>query len=292
MPFIIFLHPSVVTDRLSKFFAAQIRQNEFRVSYDAVVVPAQAAWMFHIILTLLDVVGFEGDDVVVLTGDGPTSPKEGLVARTQTAFFLGAALSTYVKEMKAGIPSILDYQDYDPSEYITQHFAQHCKPIDLPRLAVLEHPEDAYELSEMLNNWYGRKDEEIRTTRMPSTMEAVVEAKIAEESGLRSTLNDVNQVNLLGSPFPVSKFVPQSRRARRTGGKPQPYSRDPEVRVKSETPPSVFAPRPTAPIRKPLVGFHVVSRALDFEPEDDDNSSMHSSMPSLQTISGSPGSAW
>lgn len=255
-------------------------------------MPAQSAWMFHIILTLLDVVGFEGDDVVVLTGDGPTSPKEGRVARTQTAFFLGAALSTYVKETRMGIPAILDYQDYDPSEYITRHFARHCQPIDLPRLTVLEHPEDAYELSEMLNNWHKRKDEEIRTTRMPSTSEAVAEAAIAAESGVRSTLNEVNRVNLLGSPISLSKFVPQDRRARRSSGKPQPYSRNPGGRIKSESPSSVFAPRPLLPAKKPLVGFHVASCTPDFGEDGDDTSSMHSSMPSLQTISGASDSPW
>ncbi|KAJ6534917.1 hypothetical protein B0H19DRAFT_1271592 [Mycena capillaripes] len=44
------------------FFAAQIRQNEFRIEYTPPAVPAEAAWMFHVILVLLVVVGFEGED--------------------------------------------------------------------------------------------------------------------------------------------------------------------------------------------------------------------------------------
>ncbi|KAJ7435092.1 hypothetical protein B0H11DRAFT_1937906 [Mycena galericulata] len=94
------------------FFAAQIRQNEFRVAYSPIGVPAQAAWMFHMILTLLHVVGFEGDDITVVTNEVTEARMtEGQLAHEQVSSLLGGALATYVEETKLGIPAILDYKE-------------------------------------------------------------------------------------------------------------------------------------------------------------------------------------
>ncbi|KAJ7127195.1 hypothetical protein C8R44DRAFT_733820 [Mycena epipterygia] len=41
------------------FYATEIRHNKFRVTYEPGPIPAEAAWMFHVILTLLTVVGFD-----------------------------------------------------------------------------------------------------------------------------------------------------------------------------------------------------------------------------------------
>ncbi|KAJ6467604.1 hypothetical protein DFH09DRAFT_1111816 [Mycena vulgaris] len=49
------------------FFASHIRQNEFRTTYGVIPVPGECAWMFHVILVLLHVIGFAGDDAVVAT---------------------------------------------------------------------------------------------------------------------------------------------------------------------------------------------------------------------------------
>ncbi|KAJ7502411.1 hypothetical protein B0H11DRAFT_2362834 [Mycena galericulata] len=114
---------------MEKFFAAQIHQNEFRASYKGTRVPAQAAWMFHMILTLLHIVGFEGDDVTVVSNE-PSEVRraEGEIARAQTSFLLGAALATFVEEMKSGIPSVLEYPDYDKDEHVeTVHLSMVLK---------------------------------------------------------------------------------------------------------------------------------------------------------------------
>ncbi|KAJ7493730.1 hypothetical protein FB451DRAFT_1164601 [Mycena latifolia] len=51
------------------FFAAQIRQNEFRIQYMPTPMPSTTAWMFHVVLVLLQVIGFEGDEAMVVTAD-------------------------------------------------------------------------------------------------------------------------------------------------------------------------------------------------------------------------------
>jgi hypothetical protein len=51
---------------MGQFFAAQIRQNEFCISYKLPVIPSEAAWMFYIIQVLLVVVGFVGEDKPVV----------------------------------------------------------------------------------------------------------------------------------------------------------------------------------------------------------------------------------
>ncbi|KAJ6542557.1 hypothetical protein B0H19DRAFT_1076646 [Mycena capillaripes] len=66
------------------FFAAQIRQNEFRIEYTPPAVPTEAAWMFHVILVLLVVVGFEGEDNRVADSPGPLLVTEGQVAQAQS----------------------------------------------------------------------------------------------------------------------------------------------------------------------------------------------------------------
>ncbi|KAJ7481432.1 hypothetical protein B0H11DRAFT_2232927, partial [Mycena galericulata] len=168
------------------FFAAQIRQNEFRVAYSPIGVPAQAAWMFHMILTLLHIVGFEGDDITVVTNEvAEARMTEGQLAYEQVSSLLGGALATYVEETKLGIPAILDYKEYDPSAHIP----------------VQEHRLDAYELSEMVSGWKGPIDFEIHSKDLPSSIDAVVAAEQVLNLGLPGTLDAVNNVNLQGFPY-------------------------------------------------------------------------------------------
>ncbi|KAJ7444144.1 hypothetical protein B0H11DRAFT_2250292 [Mycena galericulata] len=63
------LEMNQVRARMRDVVSHVIRQNEFRVAYSPIGVPAQAAWMFHMILTLLRIVGFEGDDITVVANE-------------------------------------------------------------------------------------------------------------------------------------------------------------------------------------------------------------------------------
>ncbi|KAJ7457224.1 hypothetical protein B0H11DRAFT_1925162 [Mycena galericulata] len=184
------------------FFAAQIRQNEFRVAYSPIGVPAQAAWMFHMILTLLHIVGFEGDDITVVTNEvAEARMTEGQLAHEQVSSLLGGALATYVEETKLGIPAILDYKEYDPSAHVSLYFSRRCEPTTLAKIPVQEHRLDAYELSEMVSGWKGPIDFEIHSKDLPSSIDAVVAAEQVLNLGLPGTLDAVNNVNLQGFPY-------------------------------------------------------------------------------------------
>ena len=52
--------------------------------------------MFHVILALLHVVGFEGYDLEVSEEVGGQPATEGRVAHVQASFFLNSALATYM----------------------------------------------------------------------------------------------------------------------------------------------------------------------------------------------------
>ncbi|KAJ7875235.1 hypothetical protein B0H13DRAFT_2348187 [Mycena leptocephala] len=118
------------------FFAAQIRQNEFRISYEPPVIPSEAAWMFHIIQVLLVVVGFIGEDKpVVNIGEGPEETTDGHVAHAQAGFLLGAALSTFLAKKKSGNEAHLDFPDYDANHWISANFAYRGRPTDFRPIA-------------------------------------------------------------------------------------------------------------------------------------------------------------
>lgn len=260
--------------------------------------------MFHIILTLLDVIGFEGEDIVVAAEYGVGSQTEARVARTQASYFLGAALATYVKEMKLGIPALLEYADYDPAEHINNHFARHCRPLDLPRVPVLEHAEDAYELSQILGNWYGAVDHEVQGSQLPPTVEAsaaasaklttaAVPGDLREASSTGTVVLDSGSAQtLLGTPFTMASLVSQNRRARRTGGKPEPYSRKTSVSIKPDSPPVILMPDPFKPGEFLRVAGPIRARKLDLVRDRDIASPAHSSMPSLESMSPSSDNSW
>lgn len=90
----------VDADPRSQFFTVQIRQDEFRVTYEPAPIPSEAAWMFHVLLTLLAVVGFEGDDTPSGAAEVPAwdAPTEGHV-HAQAVFFLSGALQLYIDSL-------------------------------------------------------------------------------------------------------------------------------------------------------------------------------------------------
>ncbi|KAJ7276010.1 hypothetical protein C8J57DRAFT_1224146 [Mycena rebaudengoi] len=66
--------PSLTTSELwdlirHMFFSAQIRQNEYCISYNPVAMPSKAAWMFHVTLCLLHILGFDGDKLVTVRSE-------------------------------------------------------------------------------------------------------------------------------------------------------------------------------------------------------------------------------
>ncbi|KAJ6448182.1 hypothetical protein C8R47DRAFT_1231137 [Mycena vitilis] len=142
------------------FFAAQIRQNEFRVEYSPAPVSPASAWMFHVILVLLVVVGFNGEDTAVKYTTGPTVATEGQVAQAQASFLLGAALSTYISRKKSGeVPgeeSHLEYDGYDLSRAISANFAYRSRPSTFSRVPTDDRMADAFQYNEVIADWQER----------------------------------------------------------------------------------------------------------------------------------------
>ncbi|KAJ7906209.1 hypothetical protein B0H13DRAFT_2333677 [Mycena leptocephala] len=136
------------------FFAAQIRQNEFRISYEPPVIPSEAAWMFHIIQVLLVVVGFVGEDKpVVNIGEGPEETTDGHVAHAQAGFLLGAALSTFLAKKKSGNEAHLDFPDYDANHWISANFAYRGRPTDFRPIATDDSLADTFKYNEIIARW-------------------------------------------------------------------------------------------------------------------------------------------
>ncbi|KAJ7240700.1 hypothetical protein C8J57DRAFT_1527375 [Mycena rebaudengoi] len=140
------------------FFAAQIRQNEFRISYDPVPVPSEAAWMFHVILCLLRVIGFEDDMDTSLKTDQPfqTGATEGQLAEAQAKFLLGAALQTYVDNVRAGAHSPLDYKTYDEYGWVNKNFVHHIRPDAFKAMPVGIPFQESLEIEDILSAWRAR----------------------------------------------------------------------------------------------------------------------------------------
>ncbi|KAJ7441704.1 hypothetical protein FB451DRAFT_1190891 [Mycena latifolia] len=142
------------------FFAAQIRQNEYRVSYEPAPIPAESAWTFHVILVLLAVVGFEGDNSVVSPDAEPMVPDatEGRVAHAQASFLLGGALQTFMEATRTGESVDLDYTAYDPNRWISKNFAYRDRPTDFPALTTDDSVADSFELNHSIARWRERED--------------------------------------------------------------------------------------------------------------------------------------
>jgi hypothetical protein len=139
---------------MAQFFAAQIRQNEFRISYEPPVIPSEAAWMFHIIQVLLVVVGFVGEDKpVVNIGEGPEETTDGRVAHAQAGFLLGAALSTFLARKKSGDEAHLDFPEYDANHWISANFAYRGRPTDFRPIATDDSLADTFKYNEIIARW-------------------------------------------------------------------------------------------------------------------------------------------
>ncbi|KAJ7020701.1 hypothetical protein C8F04DRAFT_1274617 [Mycena alexandri] len=105
------------------FYASQVRQNEFRILYEPLPIPAESAWMFHIVLVLIRVIGFDGNrDVVPAMDRRNMDTTEAAVAVAQASFFLCAALTTFLKEKSEGLSPDLDYAQYDIHSWVSNNF--------------------------------------------------------------------------------------------------------------------------------------------------------------------------
>ncbi|KAJ7113919.1 hypothetical protein C8R44DRAFT_881487 [Mycena epipterygia] len=140
------------------FYAAHIRQNEFRVASEPPRIPAESAWMFHVLLVLLHAVGFEGDSVTVAVGDLSINkaPSEGRLAHAQASFFLGGALQTYLDSMKEGKAVMLDYPEYDENGWVSKNFAYRSRPSDFLCIAVDDSTANVFRLNSVIADWRQR----------------------------------------------------------------------------------------------------------------------------------------
>ncbi|KAJ7216217.1 hypothetical protein C8J57DRAFT_1255311 [Mycena rebaudengoi] len=156
-----FLHENIhfkVFLMVMPFFMAQIRQNEFCISYDPVPVPSEAAWMFHVILCLLQVIGFEDDTDTSLKTDQPfqTGVTEGQLTEAQAKFLLGMALQTYVDNVRASAHSPLDYKTYDKYGWVNKNFVHCIWPDTFKTMPVGIPFQESLEIEDILSAWRAR----------------------------------------------------------------------------------------------------------------------------------------
>ncbi|KAJ7236967.1 hypothetical protein C8J57DRAFT_1247468 [Mycena rebaudengoi] len=140
------------------FFAAQIHQNEFRISYDPVPVPSEAAWMFHVILCLLHIIGFENDKDMSLKTDQPfdIGVTEMQLAEAQAKFLLGAALQMYVDNIRAGAHSLLDYKMYDEYGWVDKNFVHRTHPDAFVKMPAGIPLQESLDIEDILGAWRAR----------------------------------------------------------------------------------------------------------------------------------------
>jgi hypothetical protein len=111
--------------------------------------------MFHIILVLLVAVGFSGEERILPGFDGSplASTTEGAVAQAQATFLLGAALTTYMAEVKDGKEVYLDFPEYDPSHWVSNNFAYRSRPTSFAPIPVDDGMADVFEYNELIARW-------------------------------------------------------------------------------------------------------------------------------------------
>jgi hypothetical protein len=110
--------------------------------------------MFHIIQVLLVVVGFIGEDkLVVNIGEGPEETTDGHVAHAQAGFLLGAALSTFLARKKSGNEAHLDFPEYDANHWISANFAYRGHPTDFRPIATDDSLADTFKYNEIIARW-------------------------------------------------------------------------------------------------------------------------------------------
>ncbi|KAJ7127214.1 hypothetical protein C8R44DRAFT_733840 [Mycena epipterygia] len=132
--------------------------NEFCVAYEPPRIPAESAWMFHVLLVLLHAIGFEGNSVMVAVGDLSVNkaPLEGRMTHTQVLFFLGGALQTYFDRVKEGKAVMLDYPEYDKNGWVSKNFAYRSCPSDFLCITVDDSTANVFQLNSVIADWRQR----------------------------------------------------------------------------------------------------------------------------------------
>ncbi|KAJ6610387.1 hypothetical protein B0H10DRAFT_1953880 [Mycena sp. CBHHK59/15] len=113
------------------YFAAQVRQNELRGLFSRYNTPTEAAWMFHVLLVLIKMVGFDGDN-------GP--PERGCtliqVAAAEIEFLLQQCADTFMMHWSTDRTTFLDYEEYDPHRTVEGYFSGHRLPEEYTHIKI------------------------------------------------------------------------------------------------------------------------------------------------------------
>ncbi|KAJ7765568.1 hypothetical protein B0H16DRAFT_1454143 [Mycena metata] len=131
-----FVHPSSSSRdpwliSVSKYYAARVRQNEFRQNFNRHNTPTQASWMFYLIGVLLYAVGFDGDDTPDVQGVNVFN-----LAVSQADFFLKECAETVALFRVSKQAIFLDYEEYDPHHTVEPIFVSRQPPRNFKRIAV------------------------------------------------------------------------------------------------------------------------------------------------------------
>ncbi|KAJ6613720.1 hypothetical protein B0H10DRAFT_2270478 [Mycena sp. CBHHK59/15] len=113
------------------YFAAQVRQNELRGLFSRYNTPTEAAWMFHVLLVLIKVVGFDGDNGPPERGCTPIQ-----VAAAEIEFLLQQCADTFMMHRSTDRATFLNYEEYDPHRTIEGYFSGRRLPEEYTRIKI------------------------------------------------------------------------------------------------------------------------------------------------------------
>ncbi|KAJ7746997.1 hypothetical protein B0H16DRAFT_1462227 [Mycena metata] len=129
-----------------KYYAARVRQNEFRRNFSRHNTPTQASWMFYLIGVLLFTVGFDGDEVPDIHGVNV----HGL-AVSQAEFFLKECAETVALFRVSRQAIFLEYEEYDPHRTVEVIFPSRQPPSNYKRIPVNDNPVLDFSIKEIVS---------------------------------------------------------------------------------------------------------------------------------------------
>ncbi|KAJ6624484.1 hypothetical protein B0H10DRAFT_1943093 [Mycena sp. CBHHK59/15] len=112
------------------YFAAQVHQNELRGLFSRYNTPT-AAWMFHVLLVLIKVVGFDGDNGPPECGCTPIQ-----VAAAKIEFLLQQCADTFMMHRSTDRTTFLDYEEYDPHRTVEGYFSGRRLPEEYTHIKI------------------------------------------------------------------------------------------------------------------------------------------------------------
>ncbi|KAJ6627304.1 hypothetical protein B0H10DRAFT_1941428 [Mycena sp. CBHHK59/15] len=110
---------------------AQVRQNELRGLFSRYNTPTEAAWMFHVLLVLIKVVGFDGDNGPPERGCTPIQ-----VAAAEIEFLLQQCVDTFMMHRTTDRKTFLDYEEYDLHRTVEGYFSGRRLPEEYTRIKI------------------------------------------------------------------------------------------------------------------------------------------------------------